>query len=194
MLEKKETFIFDDTEKTYVIKLEESKSFFSFFGKKDEEKIDAEEIKKQAIETKPPREGCRAFITDLVVGDEFVKHHISEVYKLDPYSDYVGSGKYNYCREAFPNAAKGTFDGIAVDEGTRIIIYSEPNFEGEKLLDIVGPAIINNNVWKKDKRYNKYMRKRFSRKYQKMFPQRVRHWSKTNMHAWTDGSIIVTCT
>jgi len=190
MQEGKEKFIFNDTEKTYIIKIKEKKSFFGKFRNKQ---IDSEIIKTQELETKPPREGCRAFITDLVVGDQYLEHHISEVYKIDAYSDYVGEGKYPDCKTAFPNAAEGTFDGLAVDKGTRIIIYSEPNFKGKKLLDIVGPAIINNNLWKKDKRYNIYMKKKFVEPHQKMFPPKVRKWSKTNMHSWTTGSIIVTC-
>ncbi len=191
MIEGKENFVFKDTEKTYIIKIKEPKK--SFFSRFKNQQIDSEIIKTQEIKEKPPCEGCRAFITDLVVGDQYVENHISEIYKIDAYSDYVGEGKYNNCKTAFPNAAEGTFDGLAVDKGTRIIIYSKPNFEGKKLLDIVGPAIINNNTWKKDKRYNIYMKKKFVEPYQTMFPPKVRKWSKTNMHSWTTGSIIVIC-
>ncbi len=191
MLEGKEKFIFRDTEKTYIIKIEEPKK--GFFSRFRSNQVDSEIIKKQEIEEKPPCEGCRAFITDLVVGDQYVENHISEVYRIDAYSDYVGAGKYPDCKTAFPNAAEGTFDGLAVDKGTRIIIYSKPDFKGKKFLDIVGSAIINNKHWKKDKRYNTYMKKKFVEPYQSMFPKRVRKWSKTNMHSWTTGSIIVIC-
>jgi len=187
ILVKDEDFVFDPKQEFYLIRLKEKKSFFSHFFKTDTD------VREKQIVTRPPQIGCRAFVSDLVVGDEYVEHHISEIYKIDALSDYVGSGKYTDCQTAFPNAASGTFDGIGLDAGTRIIIYSEPNFKGKILLDIVGPAIINNVVWKNDDRYNIYMKKKFKEPYEKMFPPKVRYWSKTNMHDWTNGSIIVTC-
>ncbi len=188
MLKAEINFIFDEKKDIYIIKLTK-KSFF--FGRNRENKPDF--IRNEEIETQPPRNGCRAFVTDLVVGDEFINGHISEIYKLDGYSDYVGVGKYKSCFEAFPNAAKGTFDGIAIDSGTRIIIYSKPDFKGKLLLDKTGPAIINNIRWKKDARYKIYMKKKFKSPYNDIYPPKVRIWSRNNMHNWTKGSAIVIC-
>ncbi len=193
MLSKEENFIFNAQQDFYLLKLEEQKSFFARFFKDEKKESKPEEIREKTIVTRPPQVGCRAFITDLVVSDEYWESNISEIYKLDAYSDYVGAGKYDNCHTAFPNAARGTFDGLAVDKGTRIIIYSEPFFKGEILLDIVGPAIINNVLWKNDIRYNGTMTKKFKEPYEKMFPPKVRLWSKSDMRKWSNGSIIVCC-
>ena len=140
-----------------------------------------------------PRTNCRAFFTGLVLGDEYIDRHISKIYQVDGYSEYVGDGEYPDNSIAFPKAVKTTFDGIAIDKGTRVIIYSEKNFKGTILLDKRGPALINNVKWKNDKRYNKYQTKVFSGALQANYPQSVRSWSKTDMQKWSDGSVKVIC-
>jgi len=151
------------------------------------------EVEKHDSIPQKPREGCRAFFTGLVVGGEFVENDISEVYKVDKYSEYVGEGDYPDNEKAFPNAVKYTFDGIAIDKGTRIIIYSKKNFEGEILLDKTGPAIINNVLWENDSRYTHCNTDIFKEPLQSNFPQSVREWSKTNTQDWSFGSLKVIC-
>lgn len=140
-----------------------------------------------------PREGCRAFFTGLIVGDEYKPNDVSEIYKVDKFSEYVGEGNYPDNTKAFPKSVKYTFDGIAIDKGTRVIIYSGKNFSGTVLLDKKGPAIINNVKWKNDSRYSQYNTKRYKEPLQSNFPVSVREWSKSNMQSWSNGSVKVIC-
>ncbi len=140
-----------------------------------------------------PRKNCRVFFTGLVIGDEFVDKHISKIYRVDKYSEYVGAGEYPDNSVAFPKSVKTTFDGMAIDKETRVIIYSGKNFTGRVLLDKTGPAIINNIKWKDDPRYNKYNTKTYSSALQANFPQSVRSWSSSDMQKWSNGSVKVIC-
>ena len=45
---------------------------------------------------------------------------------------------------AFPKATASTFDSFAIDAGTRVEIFSEPNFQGTLLLEQSGPAMVWN--------------------------------------------------
>lgn len=141
---------------------------------------------------KAPRIGCRAFFTGGIVGDA-KKKGVSVVYQIDRNSEYVGEGEYPDNTKAFPKAVASTFDGIAIDKGTRVIIYSKKNFKGKILLDIKGPAIINNVKWKSNPKYNIYNKKVLRGSLQSAFPISCRHWSKSDMQPWSYGSVKVIC-
>jgi len=68
----------------------------------------------------------------------------SKAYLIDEYSDLVPGGEYSSVRSLLPNTIGYTFDGIAISESTRIIVYQNENFEGDVLLDVTGPAVISN--------------------------------------------------
>eukprot|EP01084_Bolivina_argentea_P058150 106182_1 len=141
-----------------------------------------------------PRKNCRAFFSGLLVGGTFKNCFVSIAYKKDNYSDYVGAGSYPYNYNAFPSAVHATFDGIAIDSNTRVIIWENPNFQGRILLDEIGPAIINNVLFKDSGSYYpclpRTMVETFSNKeLQSNFPQNVRKWSQSNMHLWSNGSV-----
>ena len=51
--------------------------------------------------------------------------YTSEVYVEDRFSEYVGPGLYTDNTLAFPKAIATTFDGIAIDKGTKVTIYSK---------------------------------------------------------------------
>ena len=180
-MEGKETFIFDPQKEVYIIKLKEDKSFFDkLFGK-------TEQIAEK------PREGCRAFFSGLLISDEFTDSHISVIYKVDAFSEYVGAGKYPDNNKAFPKSVATTFDGIAVDKGTRVILYSRKKFKGKVLLDIVGPAIINNVAWKDDERIKGFISKQFKEPLHSNFPVSCRRWSNSDMNKWSKGSVKIIC-
>ncbi len=147
----------------------------------------------EVVVHEPPRKGCRAFFTGLVVSDRFHYVGISRAYQPDAFSEYVGQGNYEYNVRAFPKAVFSTFDGIAIDSGTRVIVYSRPNFQGRVLLDKTGPAIINNFIWKNDYRYRHCNSIDYDEELQKVFPQELRVWSSSNMHYWSYGSVKVMC-
>ncbi len=149
-------------------------------------------LKLKAI-TSQPEVGCRAFFAGTLISDEQMTGHISEVYVVDKYSEYVGAGEYPDNSVAFPKAVKTTFDGIAVDQGTRVVIYSKKNFQGSVLLDVTGPAVINNVTWKTNSSIKDFCTKKFKEPLETNFPKSTRRWSKTNMHSWSNGSVKVIC-
>jgi hypothetical protein len=141
----------------------------------------------------PPKENCRAHFSGTLLSDIFIDGHISTIFKPDKYGEYVGAGDYPSNKIAFPNAVAHTFDAIAIDKNTRVIIYSKPNFKGNILLDITGPALINNVKWKHDSRIASVNKKTFSPKLQAIFPQNVRKWSSQDMNKWSNGSVKIIC-
>ena len=142
---------------------------------------------------KPPRPNCRAHFSGTLLSDVYIDNHISVIYKPDKYGEYVGEGEYPSNKVAFPNAVAHTFDAIAVDANTRVILYSKPNFQGRVVLDITGPALINNVQWKNDTRINSVMTKTLRNGLEALFPKSCRQWSKENMHSWSNGSLKVIC-
>ncbi len=141
----------------------------------------------------PPRPNCRAHFSGTLLADNPITGHISKIYTPDKYGEYVGEGEYPNNNTAFPKAVKYTFDGIAVDKGTRIILYSKENFKGTVLLNIKGPAIINNSKWKDERRIRDFKTRNFANGFQSQFPTSCRSWSKGNMNDWSNGSIKVIC-
>lgn len=140
-----------------------------------------------------PRENCRVHFSGLVMGGEYEAHNISKIYSVDINSEYVGEGSYPDNSKAFPKAVASSFDGIAIDKGTRLILYSEKNFQGEVLLNIKGPAIINNVIWKNDSRYKHCNTDTYPEELQENYPVSVRKWSESNMHIWSKGSCKIEC-
>lgn len=146
----------------------------------------------QAEANKSIKEKINAHIvhfTGLVMSDNYNEGNLSKAYVMDKYSEFLKPGKYNNISATLPNSVAYTFDGIAIPPKTRLIIYSGSNFSGAKLVDVTGPAIINNNKWEFDERYSSANKKTYSADLQTTFPQNVRQWSKGNMHDWQNGSI-----
>jgi len=141
----------------------------------------------------PPKENCRAHFSGTLLSDVYVEGHISKIYQPDKYGEYVGEGEYPSNSIAFPNAVAHTFDAIAVDKGTRVILYSQRNFQGRVLLDVTGPALINNKKWQHEKRIANVCSKRFGGGLQSLFPTSGRKWSSADMNNWSIGSVKVIC-
>lgn len=140
-----------------------------------------------------PRQNCRVHFSGGLMGGKYENYGISKIYVEDEVSEYVGEGEYPDNSIAFPKAVANTFDGIAIDKETRLIIYSDKSFQGKILLDIQGPAIINNVLWANDSRYNHCNTDSYPYELQINFPPYVRNWSKSNMHIWSNGSCKITC-
>jgi len=140
-----------------------------------------------------PTENCRVHFSGLLMGGKGVANHISQIYKVDNKSEYVGEGEYTDNRRAFPKSVSTTFDGIAIDSGTRLIIYSGPNFTERVLLDVTGPTIINNSLWRDDSRYAHCNTDRYPPELEATYPPSVRQWSSENMHSWSFGSCKIIC-
>lgn len=127
--------------------------------------------------------------TGLVMSDEFKDGDLSKAYVMDGYSEFLKPGKYNNIKATLTNSTRYTFDGIAVPPKTRLIIYSGSNQSGTILVDVTGPAIINNSKWQFDNRYMTANSKTYITELQSTFPQSVRQWSVSDMHDWQNGSI-----
>lgn len=151
------------------------------------------DVEEKTAEPQEPKKDCRAFFTGALLGGYFKDEHISKIFEVDNYSEYVGSGEYPDNSSAFPKAVATTFDGIAIDKGTRVIIYAEKDFKGKILLDKTGPVLINNGKYRNDARYSKCNTEDFPADLQAIFPQSVREWSNEDMHDWSNGSIKIIC-
>ncbi len=129
--------------------------------------------------------------TGLVVSDYFsAERGISKAFEDDGYSDFLVPGRYTDLKKVMKDAAHFTFDGIVVPKGTRLIIYRGSNFDGEIALDVTGPAIVNNYLWKFHDWYIPAHTKTFEDEaLQAEYPQATRQWSERNMHEWVYGSL-----
>jgi len=145
----------------------------------------------------PPRQSCRVFVSGIFISDVPVKKTASGIYQVDQFSEYVGEGAYPDNATAFPKAVASTFDGIAIDKGTRVIIFSGKDFTGDTVLNMEGPAMINNGRWRYDFRYlfffKEWQIKRFSPALEAVFPPNTRVMSKSDMNEWSKGSIKIIC-
>ena len=164
-------------------------------NKEEQEQEQEELIDSLEIDSIPqaPSENCRVHFAGTLISDHYVDAHISKIYVDDNYSEYVGSGYYPNCKKAFPKADYHSFDGIAVDKGTRLIIYSKPNFQGQILVDIVGPAIMNNEMFRNDAVLGDFVHQRFIEPLESNYPQSCRKWSESNMRSWSNGSCKIIC-
>lgn len=109
--------------------------------------------------------------------------------KNDPYSNFLKPGKYDNLSKDLKKATDFTLDGIAVPANTRLVVYKNQDCTGEVLLDVTGPAIVNNGYRVSNKRFKNLSSKQFHPALQSYFPQETRSWSTTNMHDWISGSM-----
>jgi hypothetical protein len=141
----------------------------------------------------PPQVNCRVFFSGALVGGYPVDQNVSVVYQLDSYSEFVGAGDYPDNTIAFPKSVRTSFDGIAIDANTRLIIYSKKNFQGQVLLDVTGPLIINNVMYKNNSNLNHVNTDVYPSNLQETYPPSKRIWSASQMHDWSYGSCKITC-
>ncbi len=147
------------------------------------------------VDPEPPKKNCGVHFSDWYLSDEYGNPapDFVVVFQPDPYGEYVGEGDYPDNTKAFPKASSGTFDAIAVDEGTRLILYRNKNFTGDIILDVTGPALIENVIVKGIPQYDAVMTKRFTPALQEILPPSCRQWSSENMNSWKSGSCRIIC-
>lgn len=140
-----------------------------------------------------PTENCGVHFSGWYLSDrdEYPWRDCSKIFEEDEYGEYVGQGYYPDNTKILPKSMRNTFDAVAVRKGTHLIIYSEPNFKGRKVLDVTGPMLIENVYAQRS--YGKLMRYTFSGELQEMFPPERRQWSSENMHSWANGSCKIIC-
>ena len=145
-----------------------------------------------------PTDNCRAHFSGLLMSDIYEKDWKSEAWIIDYASEYVGEGEYPRGWMSVPKSHKQTFDGIAIGNGTRVIIYEKPDFKGNILLDKSGPIIITNKLrLEQDKKMSSIVEENNSKKFksdlEKIFPPNKRIMSSSNMFDWSKGSLKVIC-
>ncbi|AEA42408.1 hypothetical protein [Fluviicola taffensis] len=145
---------------------------------------------KEAMEDKE-RWG-KIHFSGLLISDTREDDLSSRAYSNDPYSDFMNPGKYGVINNSLVYSNYQTLDGIAVPANMRLVIYSEPHFKGTVLVDVVGPAIINNITKKNAQASEEVQTREFSTPLQQIFPQTVRTWSVSDMKSWIKGSMEIT--
>lgn len=136
-----------------------------------------------------PQAGGRVHFSGCLMWDKHLSGWCSETYVEDQYSEFVGVGRYPSNKKAFPKAIATTFDSVAVDAGTRVRIYSKPNFKGEVLWDKVGPAIVCNVAYKTQHKGRLFST--WQQPLNTIFTSDVREFSSSDMHGWANGSVII---
>lgn len=131
----------------------------------------------------------KVHFSGLMISDSRIDEFSSRAYANDPFSDFLGPGKYHFIDDFLIYSNFQTLDGIAVPANVRLVIYSEPYFKGKVLLDVVGPAIINNSIGKNDPAAAEAHTREFIAPLQDTFPQSVRTWSVGDMTGWINGSM-----
>lgn len=120
--------------------------------------------------------------SSLLISDSSINELSSQAYNVDSYSNFIPQGKYPVINQFY-------MEGIAIPDSTRLIIYSQPDYRGKVVLDIVGPAIVSNSTKKNDRISQEIQSKVFKGALQQIFPQAVRSWSLSDMHEWSKGSM-----
>lgn len=135
-----------------------------------------------------PTENCGVHFSGWYLSDKnkYPWRDCSKIFEKEDYGEYVGQGYYPDNTKILPKSMSHSFDALAVKKGTRLIIYSEPDFKGRVVLDVTGPVLIENV--KAKGRYDELLTYTFSDELQNMFPPERRQWSSENMHDWAKGS------
>ena len=163
----------------------------------DSKRVEGKDIVVDGVIVKQPTNNCRAHFSGLLMTDNFQSGNHTEIYQLDQSSEYIGEGKYPRSILAFPKAHESTFDGIAIDNGTIVVIYSKENFKGDILMDETGPVIITNKIRIEDDKTKSEVinnnQKIFKDPLNSNYPPSCRKMSKSNMFEWSRGSLKVIC-
>jgi hypothetical protein len=143
------------------------------------------------MSTKEKMDAHIVHFTGAVMSDTFVISHFSRAFYDDQYSELLKPGKYNNGSKTLTKSISSSLDGIAIPKKTRLVVYNNVNLTGTKILDITGPAIINNNMWQSSEFYSVANKKTFRRDLQEVFPQNVRRWDVSGINGmsnWTNFS------
>lgn len=127
--------------------------------------------------------------SSLLISDSSIADLSSEVFHTDSYSNFIPLGQYPVLNGFSWGSTDQTPNGIAIPANVRLVVYSEAHFKGKVLMDVVGPAIINNSSKNNQQITSELHSKAFRAPLQKIFPQNVRKWSANDMKEWYKGSM-----
>jgi len=142
---------------------------------------------------KPPRKGCQAHFSGGILGNYHLPDYVEVIFDSNARgSEWVGEGEYPINRLAFPNSVENTFDGIAADKGTRVILYEKEHFQGRGLADLEGPFVLTNVIWAELSAMETHAL-RAHPVLDSLIPRNRRRYSTEDMHSWSFGSVKVIC-
>jgi len=127
--------------------------------------------------------------SSLLISDSSITDLSSEVFPTDSYSNFIPLGQYPVLNGFSWGSNNQTPNGIAIPANMRFVVYSESHFKGKVLIDVVGPAIINNGSRKVQAESVTVHTKQFDEPLQTIFPQTLRIWSTGDMKEWYKGSM-----
>lgn len=143
----------------------------------------------QKMHRKNPDDLYSVHFTGLLLSDHYSPETYSRIDSDDPYSNLLNVGRYNDLKSVLNEANRSSLDGIAVPPGIRLIVYRNNNFTGDVLLDITGPALVNNTRLEHVPLYMNVNTETFSGGLQTIYPPSFRMWSETDMNDWVNGSM-----
>lgn len=127
--------------------------------------------------------------SSLLISDSSITDLSSQAFNSDSYSNFIPLGQYPVLNGFSWGSTDQTPNGIAIPANVRFIIYSEPHFKGKVLVNVVGPAIINNVSKNNNSTSTAAHSKEFNAPLQTIFPQTARSWSANDMKDWYKGSM-----
>ncbi|WP_343631179.1 tetratricopeptide repeat protein [Fluviicola sp.] len=127
--------------------------------------------------------------SSVLMSDSSMADLSSQAFVSDSYSNFIPPGQYPVLNGFSWGTNDQTPNGIAIPAHVRFVIYSEPYLKGKVLVDVTGPAIINNSRMKTQITSVTAHSKTFSPALQQIFPQAVRSWSANDMKEWYKGSM-----
>ena len=133
----------------------------------------------------------KVMFSGLLISDARIDGFSSKAYAKDPFSDYLKPGKYPIIDNTLIYSNYQTLDGIAVPENIRLVVYSQPNYKGEILLDVTGPAIVNNISKNVSSEIQDLQTRTFDGPIENYFPASTRTWSSSDMNKWISGSMVI---
>ena len=139
------------------------------------------------IAQQKPAEGKRAHFSGALIHGTLQDSRcgLTKLWFEDEYSEYVGLGEYKELYSVFSKSIYHTFDSVAIDKGTKIVFYSQPNFKGNIVFEKSGPCIIWNGQWARHYLYGQY--------YESCAPASfTKEATTTDMRQWHHGSMRIT--
>ncbi len=130
----------------------------------------------------------KAFISGYLIHNEYKKDAMSEAFKPDNVSVTLEEGIYNFQTD-MKQVVDYTFDGMAIGEDTRLVVFEKENGFGKILIDTVGPLIINNLKWKSELKFNFVNTENWGGRLQNVFPPERRMWSPDSLSRYENGSV-----
>lgn len=127
------------------------------------------------ISENPPTNSQYVHFAEFLLGDESIRGYSTKINEETDESHILGSGEFSDADSILENI--NSIDGIAISENVRLIAYSDKNFEGDVIIDITGPVLLNDvSLAISDDDYKIIHSKTFTNGLQDKYPTHYRIW------------------